>query len=139
MRYAYLAPLIFALIFNGSAVAQNAGVAAEEAHAVLSPTFRACFGKDAPLDAESYGCLDREYRRLNDLLTKEYRTALARQVGDTSRKRLQWDERTWWRTRFDHCRDEVGDLNGSTATVVNESCEIDTLAKRIVRLRHYRP
>jgi uncharacterized protein YecT (DUF1311 family) len=139
MRYAHLVPLILTLAFNGLAVAQDSGGTAQEAHAVLSPTFRACFGKDAPLNAASYGCLDREYRRLNDLLTKEYRAALARQVDDASRDRLTRDERMWWRIRFNHCRDEVGDLNGSTARVVNESCEIDTLAERIVKLRHYGP
>jgi uncharacterized protein YecT (DUF1311 family) len=137
MRSLYFGPLIVALTFSGVAPAQKVSVSAKEADAVLSPTFRMCFGKDAPLNAESYDCLDREYHRLDGLLTKEYRAALARQPDGASRKSLQLDEQKWWQTRFRHCRDEVGDLGGSTATVVNGSCEIDTLAQRIVRLRHY--
>jgi uncharacterized protein YecT (DUF1311 family) len=109
-----------------------------EAKAILSPAFRACFGADAPLNAESYDCLDREYHRLEALLTRDYRAALARLPDDAARRRLEANERSWWRTRFRHCRDDVGDLRGATARVINESCEIDTLAERIVRLRHYR-
>ena len=89
------------------------------------------------MNAESYDCLDREYRRLDALLTKEYRAALARQLDAAARTRLTRDEQKWWRTRFKHCRDEVGDLRGSTAAVINQNCEIDALARRIVRLRHY--
>jgi uncharacterized protein YecT (DUF1311 family) len=137
MRIRPILTIVLLLAFNGAATAQGAKAAAKEADAVLSPTFRACFGKDAPLNAESYGCLDREYHRLDALLTKEYRAALGRQPDETARMRLKRNEQNWWRTRFRHCRDEVGDLRGSTARVVNESCEIDALAQRIVRLRHY--
>ena len=129
--------IVLLLIFNGEATAQSANAGAKEADAVLSRTFRVCFGKDAPLNAESYGCLDREYHRLDALLTTEYRAALARQPDDTARMRLKRDQHSWWRIRFRHCRDEVGDLSGSTARVVNESCEIVALAQRIVRLRHH--
>jgi uncharacterized protein YecT (DUF1311 family) len=108
-----------------------------EADRLLSPEFRKCFGKDAPLNAESYDCLDREYHRVDALLTNEYRAALARQPNDAARRRLQQGERNWWRVRFRHCRDEVGDMGGSTAAVLNENCEIETLAQRIVSLRHY--
>jgi uncharacterized protein YecT (DUF1311 family) len=113
------------------------GGLSREAESVLSPEFRRCFGKDAPLNAESYACLDREYHRLDRLLTSEYSAALARLPNEAARQRLQHDERTWRRTRFRHCKDEVGDLRGSTAAVVNENCEIYALAGRIVRLRHY--
>lgn len=120
---------------NAAAIAQKGDSTAKEAAALLSPTFRACFGKDAPLDATSYGCLDREYHRLDALLTAEYRAALARQADDASRKRIEREEQKWLRTRFRHCREEVGDFRGATAAVINENCEIDTLAQRIVRLR----
>jgi len=111
-----------------------------ESDKVLSPAFRACFlDKDAPLNAESYPCLDREYHRLDALLTHEYRRALAKQPNDAAKRRLQQNERSWWRIRFRHCKDEVGDFRGSTATVINEFCEIEALAKRIVVLRHYGP
>jgi uncharacterized protein YecT (DUF1311 family) len=119
-----------------TAAGHSAGRAPDEAAAVLSPEFHRCFGKDAPLDGDSYPCLDREYHRLDALLTAEYRAALMRQPDAAARQRLQRDERQWWRIRFRHCRDDVGDLSGSTAAVVNEYCEIDTLARRIVRLRH---
>ena len=108
-----------------------------EAANVLSSEFQTCFGKDAPLNAESYDCLDREYHRLDAVLKREYRAALARQRDETARQRLQKDERSWWRRRFRHCPDEVGDLGGSTATVLNENCEIHALAARIVSLRRY--
>lgn len=107
----------------------------DAAQAVLSSAFRKCFGPDAPLNAESYDCLDTEYHRLDALLTSEYKAALARQPDDAARARLTAAERNWWRTRFAHCKDDVGDMQGSTATVINESCEIDTLAERIVALR----
>lgn len=119
------------------AAARETKATAQEIAAVLSADFRTCFGKDAPLNAESYDCLDREYRRLDALLTAEYRAALARQPGDVARQRLIQDERKWWRGRFNHCRDEVADLRGSTAAVINQNCEIDALAHRIVELRHY--
>ncbi len=110
--------------YNGNLRPEEAGsggdVTDTEAKAVLSPAFRTCFGPDAPLDAESYDCVDTEYRRLDALLTMEYRAALARQQSELTRNRLLSDERNWWRTRFDYCRGEVGDLRGSTATVVNE-------------------
>lgn len=123
-------------------MASNGTVAAalvkpDEAASVLSSNFRKCFAPAAPLNTESYDCLDQEYRRLDGLLTLEYRAALARQPNEAAKQRLQRDERKWWRARFRHCADEVGDLRGSTARVVNESCEIDALAERIVRLRHY--
>jgi uncharacterized protein YecT (DUF1311 family) len=114
--------------------------APDESDKVLSPAFRACFlEKNAPLSAESYPCLDREYRRLDAVLTREYRRAFAGQRNDTARRRLEQNERSWWRSRFRHCKDEVGDFRGSTATVINEFCEIEALAKRIVVLRHYGP
>jgi uncharacterized protein YecT (DUF1311 family) len=107
------------------------------AESVLSPAFRTCFlDKDAPLNAESYDCLDREYHRLDRLLMSEYGAALARQPNEASKRRLQQDQRSWLRARFRHCKDEVGDLRGATAVVVNENCEINALAERIVRLRH---
>ena len=137
MHFRPVLTIVLLLTFNGEATARCANAAAKEADAVLSQTFRVCFGKDAPLNAESYGCLDREYHRLDALLTKEYRAALARQPDETARMRLKRDQHNWWRIRFRHCRDEVGDLRGSTARVVNESCEIDALAQRIVRLRRY--
>lgn len=132
------ASVFVAALFACAATAQARNVTAREAEAVLSPTFHACFGADAPLNAESYSCLDREYHRLDALLTSEYRSALARLPDKAARGRLRQDERSWWRTRFRPCRNEVGDLRGSTAAVVNESCEIDTLARRIVWLRRYR-
>ena len=138
MRFRPLLVVILLLAFNDAAAAQKAQGTAKEAAAILSPRFRQCFGKDAPLNAASYDCLDREYHRLDAVLTTVYRAALTRQAAESSRKRLQRDEQNWWRTRFRHCRDDVGDLSGSTAAVVNELCEIDTLAQRIVRLRHYR-
>ena len=122
--------------YNGNMSADDEAGISPEARTVLSSTFLICFGPDAPLNAESYSCLDTEYHRLDALLTTEYKAALARQPTEPARNRLLADERNWWRTRFEHCRDDVGDLSGSTATVVNESCEIDTLAERIVRLRH---
>src|SRR4051794_23706770 len=137
MRSRPLLLITLLIAMSGTGAAKHAPVTDKEAAAVLSPAFDECFGKDAPLNAESYGCLDREYHRLDALLTKEYRAALARQPTAVARSRLQSDERSWWRTRFRHCRDEVGDLSGSTATVVNEFCEIYALARRIVRLRRY--
>lgn len=124
----------WAATYNGNL---NTESGAEDAAAVLSVDFRACFGTDSPLNAKSYDCLDREYRRLDALLTKEYRAALARQPDEVTRNHLTKNERRWWRTRFDHCADEVGGLRGSTATVINEECEIDALAKRIAELRQY--
>ena len=128
-------PMILLMASSGAAKADPSK--SNEAASVLSSTFRACFGPDAPLNAESYDCLDQEYRRLDGVLTFEYRAALARQPNEAARQQLQRDERKWWRTRFQHCADEVGDLGGSTARVVNENCEIDALAERIVALRHY--
>ena len=137
MLFIRFLPMILLIAISGLAAAQDGKVTTKEADSVLSPTFRACFGKDAPLNAESYGCLDREYRRLDALLSKEYRAALARQPDEAAMRRLQRDERNWWRTRFRHCKDEVGDFRGSTATVINENCENDALAQRIVWLQHY--
>lgn len=119
------------------AEANNAQATSREAKEVLSADFRNCFGPNAPLDAESYDCLDREFRRLGSVLTKEYRAALALQPNNAARTRLVQDERKWWRIRFKHCRDDVGDLRGSTAAVINQNCEIEALARRIVGLRHY--
>ena len=110
---------------------------AREVAGVLSAEYRSCFGQGAPLNAEAYDCLDREYRRLEALLTAEYRAALARQPDESARARLTLDERRWWRSRFRHCEDETGDLQGSTAAVIHQHCEIDALADRIVELRHY--
>ena len=126
---------------GGIAALPAQGVILEEAAVdVLSPTFRACFlDKDAPLNAEAYPCLDQEYHRLDAVLTQEYRAALARLADNAGRQRLQQNERLWWRKRFRHCKDEVGDLRGSTATVINENCEIDAVARRIAWLRHYGP
>ena len=127
-----------AATFNGNLWPD--GKPPEEGHeieAILSSEFRTCFGPNAPLDAESYDCLDREYRRLDAVLTKEYRAALKRQPNEAAQQRLERDERRWWRSRFHHCKDEVGDLSGSTATVVNQNCEIEALAKRIMVLRSY--
>lgn len=104
---------------------------------VLSSSYRTCFGPDAPLSAESYGCLDEEYHRLEGVLAFEFRTALSRQTNEAARQHLQRDERRWWRLRFRHCAAEVSDLRGATARVVNESCEIDALAARIITLRNY--
>lgn len=136
MRVALLISLLIMLL-NGEASAESAQVRSKEVDAVLSAPFHRCFlVKEAPLNGESYDCLDREYHRLDAVLTREYRAALARQPNRDTRAQLQRDERKWWRTRFDHCRDEVGDLGGSTGAVVNEFCEIMTLARRIVTLRH---
>jgi len=129
---------IFLAAIGSTAFSQDVSVSEKEANAVLSPAFRACFlDKDAPLNAESYPCLDREYHRLDAVLTNEYRAALARQHDDLARRRLQSSERRWWRTRFKHCKDDVRDFRGSTATVINEFCEIEALAKRIVQLKHH--
>jgi uncharacterized protein YecT (DUF1311 family) len=98
------------LVIGTTADARDSKTPAREATGVLSSEFRQCFGPDAPLDAESYGCLDREYRRLDALLTNEYRAALARQPKDAAREKLIRDERRWWRIRFRHCKGEVGDL-----------------------------
>lgn len=124
-----------------AASSRQTSVILEEAAAdVLSPAFRACFLKgEARLNAATFPCLDREYQRLDAILAREYRAALARQPDDPGRTRLEKSERIWWRMRFGHCKDEVGDLKGSTAAVINESCEIDALAKRVAWLRHYGP
>jgi uncharacterized protein YecT (DUF1311 family) len=132
----FLALVLLATI-SAAAASQATDSSTDEASRVLSADFRKCFGKDAPLNAESYDCLDREYRRLDALLIKEYRSALDRQSNDTGRRKLTQDERRWWRIRFRHCRDEVGDFRGSTAAVINQNCEIEALAQRIVELRHY--
>jgi uncharacterized protein YecT (DUF1311 family) len=125
------APLAFSIammaLAGSAAAAQPApprSVILEEAAAdLLSRQFRACFiERDAPLNAESYACLDREYHRLEAVLTREYRAALARQPDDVGREHLQKNERAWWRTLFKHCKDEIGDMRGSTATVMNENC-----------------
>ena len=97
MRNRLFLTIALLLAFNGAATAQGSKAAAKEADAVLSPTFHACFGKEAPLNAGSYGCLDREYHRLDALLTKEYRAALARQPDEPARMRLRKDEQNWWR------------------------------------------
>src|SRR4051812_13867532 len=108
MRIRYL--LAISILF-GPFGAATATVVPTEADKVLSPEFRRCFGKDAPLNAESYPCLDREYRRLETVLTREYSEALARQSDETARHRLKQQERVWWRKRFRHCKDDVGDLS----------------------------
>jgi uncharacterized protein YecT (DUF1311 family) len=113
----------------------NSLPARESADSLLSSEFRRCFGKDAPLNAESYGCFDREYHRLDRVLAAEYRAALARQPDAAARQRLQRNQRAWLGKRFRHCKDDVGDFRGSTATVINENCEIDALAARIAWLR----
>jgi uncharacterized protein YecT (DUF1311 family) len=111
---------------------------AQEAGNLLSPEYRACmFSDDSPLDASRYDCLDDEYRRLDALLTQEYRAALARQPNDSARRGLERSERQWWRTRFDECEDAVADLGGATAAVIREACAIDVLARRVVSLRRY--
>jgi|SRR5207253_6218625 len=104
MRSHSLLLITLLIVTSGTVAAKGAPVTDKETAAVLSPAFGECFGKDAPLNAESYGCLDREYHRLDALLTNEYRDALARQRTAVSRSRLQSDERKWWRTRFHHCR-----------------------------------
>lgn len=129
----------FVTIFvtGAQAIAENREVSLDDLETVLSAEFRECFGPEAPLNAESYGCLDQEYKRLDALLSKDYRSALARQRDDAARRRLQNDQRRWWGSRFRHCKDEVGDLRGSTAAVVNELCEINAVAKRVIVLRRF--
>ena len=121
--------------FIGSGVVFAANPSRDKVRAVLSPTYKACFGPNAPLDADSYGCLDAEYHRLDALLTQEYKSALARQPNDAARKSVEQDERLWWHTRFRACDKDASEFNGSTATVIHESCEIDALAQRILKLR----
>lgn len=132
-----IVPLVLLFITAPPAAGKNVPGSRQRAKDVLSADFQTCFGPDAPLNAESYACLDREYRRLDALLTDEYRAALSRQPDDHARARLTQDERKWWGMRFKHCREEVGDLRGSTAAVINQNCEIDALADRITALRRY--
>lgn len=116
---------------------QDAVETSKEAEAVKSSKYKKCFGPGAPLDSESFDCLDAEYHRLDAILIKEYPATLARLPNDAEKQRLEQSERNWRRTRFRHCKDEVGDVRGSTGAVVNEDCEIDALAQHIVWLRHY--
>jgi len=112
----------------------------QEARDLLSAEYRAClFSEDSPLDASRYPCLDNEYRRLDAMLTHEYRAALARQPDEAGRQRIERLERQWWRTRFAACDDAAADLGGSTAAVIHEACEIHVLAERILWLQRYRP
>jgi uncharacterized protein YecT (DUF1311 family) len=136
---AALAAAAFLATWPPAAAQSEKSARAQEAIDLQSPEYRACmFADDSPLDASRYDCLDREFHRLDTLLTQEYRAALARQPDDGARLRLEGLERKWWRTRFDECKGAAGDLRGSTAAVIVEMCEIDVLADRIVWLRHYR-
>src|SRR5437660_1338676 len=54
MRHYNFFAILLALTINGAAVAQRGNLGAKEADAILSPTFQACFGPNAPLNAESY-------------------------------------------------------------------------------------
>ena len=139
LRLIFTAFLVNAALVSALHAEKSASIQQPEegSKSILSPAYRACFGADSPLDAESYGCLDTEYHRLQTIFTQEYRSTLSRQANDPARNSLRQDESRWWRIRFRSCDKDAAEFSGSTATVIHESCEINALAQRIFTLRHY--
>lgn len=123
-------------------LAASSGVlsAAEPPAADRSPEFRQCVRDSAGVTAAMQNCLAGEYRRLDRALNAAYRDALSRLPGNAARSRLRDLQRTWLKTRWDICADEVarsGMAGGSGGQLVEASCRLGVVSKRTHWLRAY--
>ena len=131
-----LAPTAIALL-----AASSGGLSAAEPPAPdRSPEFRQCVRDSAGVTAAMQNCLAGEYRRLDRALNAAYRDALSRLPGNAARSRLRDLQRTWLKTRWDICADEVarsGMAGGSGGQLVEASCRLGVVSKRTQWLRGY--
>jgi len=85
-------------------------------------------------------CMAGEYRRLDLALNVAYRDALRRLPSNAARSRLRDLQRTWLKTRWDICADEVarsGMAGGSGGQLVEASCRLSVVSERTQWLRTY--
>ncbi len=85
-------------------------------------------------------CMAGEYRRLDRALNAAYRDALRRLPSNAARSRLRDLQRTWLKTRWDICADEVarsGMAGGSGGQLVEASCRLRVVSDRTQWLREY--
>lgn len=122
-------------------IASNSGLSAAEPPAAdRSPEFRQCVRDSAGVTAAMQTCMAGEYRRLDRALNAAYRDALRRLPSNAARSRLRDLQRTWLKTRWDICADEVarsGMAGGSGGQLVEASCRLRVVSDRTQWLREY--
>ena len=115
-------------------------MAAEPAADGRSPQFRQCVQGSGGVTAAMQNCMAGEYRRLDRALNVAYREALRRLPSNAARSRLRDLQRTWLKTRWDICIEEVarsGMAGGSGGQLVEAGCRLRVVSDRAQWLREY--
>jgi uncharacterized protein YecT (DUF1311 family) len=101
------------------------------------PAYAACIHQSGGITVSMRDCNAQEFRRLDGLLNREYRAALARLASTQARLRLRQTQRAWLATRWSECDRRVSHEGGTLATLSRDTCAIAEVSRRVLWLRTY--
>ena len=126
------------LLTIGLGSVASAGPSSAEIEATFNPELAKCMDAAGGVTVEMRNCSAAELDRLDVVLNREYRAAMARLPSTAAKSRLRRDERTWLRVRHKHCASEAAPEEGGTLwLIMMDQCGLGVVAERIVWLRHY--
>ena len=103
-----------------------------------SAAFKACMKDSGGVTAAMRACHSNEYRRLDAVLNRDYKSVMRQLQTKDLKQRLIESQRVWLRMRAQRCMQEVeqsGAKGGTAGDVIYDSCQLNLLQKRIEWLR----
>lgn len=102
-----------------------------------TPAYTACQEKSGGVDAAMEACIKAEYRIQDQKLNEAYRQLSASLSGPT-RTALKTTQRDWLKARKGTCDFHFKVAGGSMASMVVQSCYLDSTVERVDQLNYWK-